>query len=739
MTKRSFFVLGGCTLALAATAAAAEATSPLDLTRAQGQIMVDGRLDDAGWKGAATSDTFYETQPADNVPAKVRTQVWFTYDETYFYIGVDAQDPRPADIRAPFVDRDQVFGTDDNIAVFLDPRNDRRSAIELRVNPRGIQGDASFNDANGNEDFSPDFFYDTAAVIHSTGWSAEFRIPFSSLRYPDTDPQTWGVIVWRNYPREYRYAIHSTKIPRGVNCIICQAQELRGLTGLPRSRHLVVAPYANARGSRDREPRDGADWNDAESEADAGLDVKWNPTPNTAVDATLNPDFSQIESDVALIEANERFALFFPEKRAFFLEGVDLFDTPIQAVYTRSLTQPRWGLRATGKLGTTNYTLLTAQDRGGGLVILPGPTESSFALQNFISQVTLGRVRHDFGASFAGLLFTSREIDGGGHNRVLGPDFQWRPNESNTLTGQLLLSDTEDPARPELGFAGADGTSHAAVLRWDRQERAQDWTVRLRHYGEGFRADSGFVPAAGFRDLHLNYGRRYFPEGKTLSFVRPYAGVTWSQGEDASNLGHLAFAGVTAFGRKNFNGFVEADEEEVRVGGQLLSARALFFGGQIDPSRRLKRISVQGVYGEAIDFDNGRVGDGTTLQTQVNLAPTTHVEVQLNASRRWLDVSGGRLFTATVERVRANYVFSARQLVRLVAQWRDTDRSPSLYRFPVPRRSGGFDGSLLYSFKLNWQTVLFLGLGDERLELDDGTLEPARRSAFFKISYAIQK
>jgi hypothetical protein len=739
MTSRSFFALGGCVLTWAIHPAAAEVTPPLDLTRPPGEIVLDGRLDDAGWKGAASTDTFYETQPGDNVPAKVRTQVWFTYDATYFYIGVDAQDPHPEQIRAPFVDRDQVFGTDDNIAVFLDPRNDRRSALELRVNPRGIQGDAVYNDANGNEDFSPDFYYDTAAAIHATGWSAEFRIPFSSLRYPDSDPQTWAVIVWRNYPREYRYALHSTRIPRGSNCIICQAQELRGFTGLPRSRHLVVAPYANAQGSRDREPRAGAAWNGQESEADAGLDLKWNPTPNTAIDATLNPDFSQIEADVAQIEANERFALFFPEKRAFFLEGVDLFDTPIQAVYTRSLTQPRWGLRGTGKLGTTNYTLLTAQDRGGGLVILPGPTESSFALQNFTSQVTLGRLRHDFGASFAGLLFTAREIDGGGHNRVVGPDFQWRPNERNTLTGQLLLSDTADPERPELGFAGADGTSHAAVLRWNREERTQDWTVRLRDYGEGFRADSGFVPAAGFRDLSLNYARRYFPEGKTLSFVRPYVGASRSQDQDGSNLGHTAFVGATAFGRKNFNGYAEVDEEEVRVGGEPLTARTLYIGGQIDPSRRFKRIVVDGVFGEAIDFDNGRVGDGTTLRTQVTLAPTTHLEVQLNASRRWLDVSGGRLFTATVERIRANYVFSARQLVRLVAQWQDTERAPNLYRFPVARRSGGFDGSLLYSFKLNWQTVLFLGLGDERLELADGALEPTRRSAFFKISYAIQK
>ena len=144
------------------------------------------------------------------------------------------------------MERDQVIGSDDNVAVFLDTRNDRRSAVELRVNPRGIQGDAVYNDANGNEDFSPDFFYDTAARIDDQGWTAEIRVPFRSLRYPKADPQSWGVLVWRNYPRDFRYAFHSSRIPRNGNCLICDSRELSGLTGLPASGGLVVAPYATA-------------------------------------------------------------------------------------------------------------------------------------------------------------------------------------------------------------------------------------------------------------------------------------------------------------------------------------------------------------------------------------------------------------------------------------------------------------------------------------------------------------
>jgi len=193
MRKRNLLVL--LFVATTAVAQAPPAPPPITIRRAEGAIRIDGDLSDPGWKNAATIDKFYETQPGNNVQPKVKTIVYLAYDDHYFYIGVRCEDPDPSKIRAPYVERDNVIGTDDNIAVFIDTRNDKRTAMELRVNPRGIQGDAIFNDGNGNEDFSPDFFYDTAAKIDSGGWSAEYRIPFSSLRYPDRDVQTRNIMV----------------------------------------------------------------------------------------------------------------------------------------------------------------------------------------------------------------------------------------------------------------------------------------------------------------------------------------------------------------------------------------------------------------------------------------------------------------------------------------------------------------------------------------------------------------
>ena len=311
---KSFIVRVGTIVAILLSAKAAVAEElpkpePQQLKKTDAQIIVDGDLNDAGWKSATYFDKFYETSPGNNIPAKVKTIAYVTYDDQYFYIGIKAEDPDPSKIRAPYVERDQVIGTDDNIAIFIDTKNDKRSALEFRINPRGIQADGIFDDATFTEDFSPDFFYDTAAKVTSEGWQGEFRIPLTTLRYPKTDPQTWAFLIWRNYPRDFRYAFYSTPVERGSNCYVCHMHELTGITQLPSSHHLVVAPFATGSTEQNR-PAENESF-ERDSEGDAGVDVKWNPTANSTIDATIRPDFSQVESDVPQIAINQRFALFF--------------------------------------------------------------------------------------------------------------------------------------------------------------------------------------------------------------------------------------------------------------------------------------------------------------------------------------------------------------------------------------------------------------------------------------------
>lgn len=707
----------------------------MPVPRTDAPITLDGDLSDAAWQQAAVIDKFYETSPSDNIPAKVRTVAYLTYDKRYFYIGIRCDDPDVSKLRAPFVDRDAVIGTDDNIAVFLDTRNDKRSAIELRVNPRGVQADGIFNDANQNEDFSPDFFYDTAAKIDDKGWSAEYRIPFSSLRYDHGDPQTWNILIWRNYPRDFRYAFHSAPLPRNSNCLICNTHPLTSLTGLPESGHLVAAPYVTAESVATPKNGLGSDLSSGDTDGDAGIDVKWNPSANNAVDLTVNPDFSQVEADVAQITTNRRFAVFFPEKRPFFLEGFDLFDTPFNVAYTRTITSPRAGARLTGKLGSTAYTLLTTEDRGGGLAILPGPLGSGFAPQDFKSYATIARVRHDIGASFVGAVLTDREIDGGGHNRVLGPDFQWRPNQSDAITAQFLYSDTENPDRRDLSPAwnGESLQSFAFTGSWGHLKQTHDWFFRYRDVGDDFRADLGFIPQVGYREGYGEFGKRYFPEHGKIRFFRPSVTADLQTDRDGNTIFQQASVGVNGFGAKNFQFFVGLyPKERIRVGDELLDQTYLSFFLQYDPSRHIPRVSLQGNVGEQIDFSSGRVGRGTSLTATTTYRPIERLDLQFLASREWLNAAGSRVYTETIERIRAQYSFSAKSLVRVIGQYRDVESGGGSH-------SGNFLGSVLYSYKVNWQTVLFVGYGDDRVLLPDNTLVKTGRSLFFKVSYAYQR
>jgi len=733
MRRIAFAILGIAVAAAAFAQAPAPAAPPIPppirIHRAEGAITVDGNLDDPGWKNAAVIDRFYETSPGNNAEPKVKTIVHLTYDDKYFYIGVRCEDPEPNKIRAPYVDRDQVIGTDDNIAVFIDTRNDKRSAMELRVNPRGIQADGIYNDANGNEDFSPDFYYDTAAKIDAGGWSAEYRIPFASLRYNDAPEQTWNILVWRNYPRDFRYAFQSAAIPRGSNCYICWMHPIVGLSGLPKAGHLIAAPYVTAQSTS--LPENGLLGEPLEREPlkkAAGLDLKWTPTQNQAVDMTFNPDFSQIESDIAQITTNRRFAVFFPEKRPFFLEGFDLFDTPLQVAYTRNINSPRWGARGTGKIGGSAYTVLVTDDHGGGLTIIPGALGSFFLPADFKSYDTIARLRHDLGASFAGLVLTDREISGGGHNRVIGPDFQWRPSQTDAVTMELLHSDTKDPG----SYGGGNSTSHAFYAGWNRTKQHYDAGVQLRDIGDGFRADLGFVPQVGYREFAVGAGHRAYPEHGIFRFFRTYTAVDVQRDLNGNTIFRQWAPGIFALGVKNLQLNVEArPKEQILVGDKRVDQTYAIWFAQIDPHRRWPRIVLQGRFGQGIDFGSGRVGNQTNFTVASTIRPLDKVTFDVNASREWLDAQGERVYTATIERLKTTYSFSARSLVRVIGQYVDNKDAGG--------HGGSFTGSVLYSYKLNWQTVLFAGYGDDRILNANADLLRADRTFFFKVSYAIQR
>jgi Domain of unknown function (DUF5916)/Carbohydrate family 9 binding domain-like len=712
----------------------------LTLPRATAPVTLDGDLSDAAWNNALVISKFYEYYKSDNTEPPMKTIARVMYDDRYLYVGVDCRDDDPSKIRAPLVERDHVFGDQDNLAVIVDARGEGKVALELRVNPSGVQGDALLNDASGSEDFSPDFFYDTATKITSTGWIAEYRIPLSTLRYKESDPKTFGFNILRTWPRQFRYSSTMVPIPKNGNCLVCRQLLLGGITNLPHSQHLIVAPYVTTQVSDTPVQGVGTPLDDRSIDNNAGVDVKWSPTTDTAIDATLNPDFSQIESDVAEITTNQRFAVFLPEKRPFFLEGTDLFDTPIQAVYTRTITSPRWGVRATGKSGSTEWTTLIADDRGGGRIILPTSLGSFPVNQDFESIAGIGRVRHEIGRSAVGMLTTIREYRGGGHNRLIGPDFEWRPTEIDQITGQYLFSDTENPR----SIGGDASTSHGARVAWNHTTRSHDWFVAGIDYGKGFRADNGFVPQAGIREEIADAGRNWWPEKGLFTNYRLSAHADHVS-DEVGTVSQEQYLSGSFRAIRNSLVLVELHPgARYRLDdGRTLSQSYVAYLITANPSRTFSNLTLNGSAGEAIDFANSRPARGYDTSIDAIFRPTTHLQAELILKRQELSVRGtenpGHLFTAEVTRVKLNYSFSASSQLRAIGQYVDVSRETGRYLFTVPRHSGSFNGSLLYSYRLNWQTVLFAGYGDDRTLNERTDLLPEQRSLFVKVSYAIQR
>ena len=752
--RKSAFVLVPLVLFLAAclpalaTAADPQPGPPIAIQRAAGPITLDGNLNDPGWQGLTPITKWYETNVGDNVEPQVKNLAYLTYDDKFLYAGFQFEDPEPKGVRAPIGDHDAMPGSTDYAGVIVDTRNDGKTAQMFLANLNGVQYDATTSDATG-EDSSPDFFWDTAGKTTETGWNLEIRIPWSSLRYSTAAQPTMGILLYRNYPRDRRYQFFTSRLPRDVNCFICNSTKMVGLQNLPKGSHLVLAPYATASQTSvlpENAPL-GSPLDRQDAKGQAGLDVKWSPSSAVVVDGTINPDFSQIESDQAQIVANERFALFFSEKRPFFLEGVDLLSTPIQAVYTRTITDPRGGLRLTGKVGNTAYTTLGTFDEGGGLTILPGPQGSDFALQDFRSSVGLARVRRDMGRSFVSLLATGRVLEGGdGTNFVFGPDFQWRPRGADNFTGQALWSQSKTPNRPDLAseWNGQTLSDHAFLVYWSHSTEKLDWFVQPSEYGKEFRADDGFVPQVGYREIYGEAGYTVRPKDRFFSRIRMFTANYYDADMDGNHLNQRVSVGTGADGKWNSFWRVELNQDHALVGTEWLQRFRPHLVFQMSPTRVWNLFSIDSYVGEEIDFSNVREGTGATIVSTLLVRPNDHLELRGNASVRWLDDDAGfgksRVFTAQVERLRAVWAFNSKSFVRLIGQYQQTQRDPTMYVFPVAQKDALFSGSALFAYKLNWQTVFYAGYGDNRTftPLTD-QLEPSGNQAFMKVSYAYQQ
>ncbi|HSM51646.1 MAG TPA: DUF5916 domain-containing protein, partial [Thermoanaerobaculia bacterium] len=702
-------------------------------------VEIDGRLTEAIWQTAPAFEMPYEVRPGENTPAAVRTEGWVAYDERAIYFAFRAHDPDPASIRARFADRDRSWG-DDMLGVELDTFDDQRRAFEFFVNPLGVQMDMILDDVAGTEDASWDAIWESAGRITAEGYEVEMAIPFAALRFPAGGaPQEWGFEATRIYPRDRRYQVSFAPRDRGRNCFLCGIGRLEGLEGLRPGHALEITPTVTGSRTDQRTPFPEGSWAAGEEEVEAGLTARWGVTPNLTALAALNPDFSQVEADVARLEVNTRFALFYPEKRPFFLEGADTFDSVTDLVHTRSLADPAWGVKLAGKQGANSLGLIVTRDERTNL-LFPGRERSAFGSLEGENLSTILRYRRDLGGSSTlGAFYTGREGDGY-HNRLFGADGLFRSGERHRFRFEAFGSGTRYPEAIARSFEQPEGELEGHLLRLKYAYSSREWNGSLEavDLADDFRADLGFVPQVGVRMYDANLQRTYHGDGSG------WYDQLWIGGaaeEVRTQDGELLVREVAGWfevqGRwQSFAGVRPEWQREV-VEGIAFDLFSLDLYGQINPASWLE-LDLSAEVGDAIDYQGVREGRQVELEPSATLRLGRHLQVGLSHAYQRFDLREGWLFDAHLSELRATWQYSLRSYLRWVRQYFDLSRDHARYAEVVSASEREWFNQLLFAYKLNPQTVVFLGysdaaLGDERIDLTRQS-----RTLFLKLGYAWQ-
>src|SRR5712692_649688 len=449
-------------------------------------VHVDGVLDEAAWQHAALLTGFTQYRPVDSRPAEDSTEVLAFYGPDAIYFGIRAFEAHGNVVRATLADRDNI-DADDKIQILLDTFNDRRRALLFAVNPLGVQQDGVRSEGlagaaggqnagfrfDGVVDLNPDYVYESKGRVTPWGYEVEVRIPFKSLRYQSGATQDWGLQIVRT-TQHTGYEDTWAPVVRASASFLIQSGTLKSLTGLRRGLVMDVAPEFTSR--LNGAPVSPATYRYNKIDPELGVNVRWGVTQNLSAAGTVNPDFSQVEADVGQVTVNERFAVFFPEKRPFFLEGLEQFDTPNALIYTRRISAPVGGAKLTGKIGGTGVAYIGAVD------------DNNLSATRDHPIVNLLRLRRDLGtSSTVGLAYTDR-IDGNASNRVLGVDARiiWLKRWFTSV--QVAGSWTHDT----VGSGLRTGTLWDATL-YDFTGRSYGNHGEFVGFSRDFSAQSGFV------------------------------------------------------------------------------------------------------------------------------------------------------------------------------------------------------------------------------------------------------
>ena len=745
----------------------------IPLSRADRRPIIDGKLDDIVWKSAQPLTRFVQYEPVDSVLPPQQSVGWVTYDSENLYVAVRAYEPKHGDIRATVHPRERGGDLDDKIAVSVDTYNDNRRTYVFRVSPLGLQFDGIKSEGQRTDD-TPDLVWYSAARIDDEGWTAELQIPFASIRLPQRERMDFGFDLVRYHGKAGTRSSWSPR-RRGSPCDICQQGTLTGMEGVQLRRTLDLLPYVSGveSGTRayvgDSSLANGVfqpfsvpnAFEHTRPAGTVGADMRFAITPSITLNTTINPDFSQVESDDEQVRVNQRFALFFQERRPFFLDSRDVFNVSRQGeggggggdgfggggggelVYTRAIVNPSTGARVTGKSGAMQYGVLYARDDEPAWFYYDRHESSGVVSQlGHKADVMIARLRRDILAdSWLGLSFLGRRA-GDSRNGVAEGDFTLRRG-AIVLSGEGAISSERAPfdtLRSSI-FDGSSRNGSYYNARLSRSGRNVNWSASTVGLSPEYRNQLGRYSRVGIEGYNARVEFNQYPNGRVLQRVTQSLSVNRTNAfggglldlaidprlsisfrQRASLNFSLNYDRMTLFGRQ-FE--VRGVGSDVRLEmSRLVQVGGFFFGGER----------------EIVDSKNPRVGKGYFASLRLTVRPLPQASLEARGQRSThLESWGGALVDdAKIARLRATYQFNRALGVRVIGEY--SNQYNSLNTNPFTQRSLRYVSSFLVTYELAPVSFLYVGYNDASQDFDEPRVTRQRvlrtgNQFFLKLSY----
>jgi len=673
---------------------------------------------------------FIAREPADGAQPTQDTDVYLAYDDRNLYAVFICWDKEPDKIRARMTRREDIF-SDDSAEIMIDTFDDARRGYVFAANPLGIQWDALWTEGSiGNglpADFSGfdssfDTVWNSEGRLTSKGYMLLMSIPFKSLRFPSLDQQQWRIILNRSIPRTNEN-LFWPRISNRIQGRFNQAATASGIDRISPAHNIQLIPYGLLRGFRDIDDRDPASpfFESKTVQPEIGLDAKFILHDSFVLDATINPDFSQVESDQPQITVNQRFAVFFPEKRPFFLENSNYFTSPIIAVFTRNIAHPEFGLRLTGKSGPWAVGVLASDDRAPGEVLPPTDPHAGDR-----ATYTIARVSRDIlDQSTVGAIYTDREF-AGGFNRVGGIDANLKLDSHWRLQGQALASSTHDVI---AGTPQLDGLGYKLDL--ERTGRRLNVQSQYIDYSPSFETQTGFVNRVDLREQVLKASYYWRPEGKFLISYGPTLQQFNIWDHSGTPLDYFVYPGfrvdMTRGTYVNFHPFGYDDVRLRPIDYGTLDRVAAYpqpFWGFEAGTSWLKEFDLTAFFVSGKGVNYNPVDGRTPMmghEDQANLTLTFHAAGRLRIDNAYLlehvreQESHLTAVTNHIIRSKWNYQFTKNLSARLILEYNAVLSNPEISTLP---RTKNFNTDFLITYLIHPGTAIYVGYNSDLANLD---------------------